>query len=198
LATHYNGGRFSSPNDVVCLANGDVIFTDPAFGLRHADGSTTPRETPFNGVYRISSGGSVSVVAGDIETPNGLVVTDDGTRILIADTRHHVVRDYPLDGTDASDRGSTFADLTYEGSEGHPDGMKLDVEGNLYIAAGTDEGIWVYDRDGALLGFIAIPERPANCAWGDSDWRTLYVTAQTSVYRVRLKLRGQAMNPGAS
>jgi gluconolactonase len=197
LATHFNGGRFSSPNDVICLANGDVIFTDPAFGLRHADGSVTPRETPFNGVYRIGADGSIRVVTGDIETPNGLVVTDDGSRILIADTRHHVVRAYPLDGTDATGRGNVFADLTYEGSEGHPDGMKLDVEGNLYIAAGTDEGIWVYDRDGVLLGFIAMPERPANCAWGDPDWQTLYVTAQTSVYRVKLKVRGQALNPGA-
>jgi len=197
IATHYAGGRFSSPNDVLCLANGDVIFTDPAFGLRHADGTETPRETPFNGVYRISHvDGSISVVTGDIETPNGLVVTDDGSRILIADTRHHVVRSYPLDGKDATGRGSVFADLTYQGSTGHPDGMKLDLEGNIYIAAGTAEGIWVYDPEGVLLGFISLPERPANCAWGDPDWQTLYVTAMTSVYRVRLKARGQALNPG--
>jgi gluconolactonase len=182
---------------VLCLANGDVIFTDPAFGLRHADGTETPRETPFNGVYRVSHiDGSINVVTGDIETPNGLVVTDDGSRILIADTRHHIVRSYPLDGNDATGRGSVFADLTHEGSTGHPDGMKLDVEGNLYVAAGTAEGIWVYDREGALLGFIALPELPANCAWGDPDWQSLYVTAMTSVYRVRLKVRGQALNPG--
>jgi len=89
-----------------------------------------------------------------------------------------------------------FADLTYQDSTGHPDGMKLDLEGNIYIAAGTAEGIWVYDPEGGLLGFISLPERPANCAWGDPDWQTLYVTAMTSVYRVRLKARGQALNPG--
>jgi len=197
VATHYEGGRFSSPNDIVCLATGDMLFTDPAFGLRHADGSMTPRETPFNGVYRVSHvDGSISVVTGDVETPNGLVVTDDCSRLLIADTGHHVVRSYPLDPADATGRGTVFADLTYEGREGHPDGMKLDVLGNLYIAAGTDEGIWVYSSEAALLGFIAIPERPTNCAWGDADWQSLYVTAQTSVYRVRLKVRGQKLNPG--
>jgi len=74
--------------------------------------------------------------------------------------------------------------------------MKLDSLGNLYIAAGTVEGIWVYGVDGSLLGFVSIPERPANCAWGDSDWQSLYVTAQTSVYRVRFKVRGQKLNPG--
>jgi gluconolactonase len=74
--------------------------------------------------------------------------------------------------------------------------MKLDAHGNLYVAAGTDEGIWVYSDEAELLGFIPIPERPANCAWGDADWQTLYVTAQTSVYRVRLKVRGQKLNPG--
>jgi sugar lactone lactonase YvrE len=197
IATHFNGGRFSSPNDVVCLANGDILFTDPDFGLRHADGSMTPRETPFNGVYRIDHrDGSLSVVTGNLETPNGLVVTDDGSRLLVADTRHHVVRSYPLDGADATGRGEVFCDLTYEGHTGHPDGMKLDVHGNLYIAGGTDDGVWVFDPQGRLLGLIAVPERPTNLAWGDADWQALYITTITSVYRVRLKIRGQALNPG--
>jgi gluconolactonase len=197
IATRYNGGLFSSPNDIVCLANGDILFTDPDYGLRHADGSMTPRETPFNGVYRIDHrDGSLSVVTGDIESPNGLVVTDDGARLLVADTRHHVVRSYPLDGGDATGRGELFCDLTYDGRNGHPDGMKLDELGNLYIAGGTEDGVWVFDPQGVLLGFIVIPERPANVAWGDAGWQTLYVTAMTSVYRVGLKVRGQALNPG--
>ena len=195
IATHSKGGRLSSPNDIVCLANGDVLFTDPNYGLRHADGSMTPRETPFNGVYRVNhASGAVELITGDIESPNGLVVPDDGARVLIADTRRHIVLSYPLNG-DATDKGSVYVDLTHGDSEGHPDGMKLDELGNLYIAAGTAEGIWVYGSDGELLGFVPIPERPANCAWGDAGWQSLYVTAQTSVYRVRFKVPGQKLNP---
>jgi gluconolactonase len=198
IATHYRGGRLSGPNDILCLANGDVLFTDPNFGLRHGDGTMTPRETPFNGVYRIDhANGSVEVVTGNVETPNGLVVTDDCSQVLIADTRHHVVRSYPLGG-DATGKGNVHVDLTHGESLGHPDGMKLDSRGNLYIAAGTAEGIWVYGTDRSLFGFVPIPERPANCAWGDTDWQSLYVTAQSSVYRVRFKVPGQKLNPGDS
>jgi gluconolactonase len=196
VATHYRGGRFSSPNDIVCLANGDILFTDPPFGLRHADGSVSPREVPFNGVYRVSHlTGEVSVVTGDLETPNGLVVPDGSSQVLIADTRDHGVYAYPLDGADATGRGEMIIDLTHDGRAGHADGMKLDALGNLYVAAGTDEGIWVFGEDRLLLGFIPVPEHPTNCAWGGADWQTLYVTAQTSVYRVPLKVPGQSLNP---
>jgi gluconolactonase len=196
VATHYNGGRLNSPNDIVCLANGDILFTDPDFGLRHADGTMTPRETPCNGVYRIDhETGAVGLVTADVETPNGLVVTDDLSTVLVADTRNHVVRAYPLDG-DATSRGSLYVDLTHGDSTGRPDGMKLDERGNLYIAGASADGIWVYGVDRTLLGFVPIPERPANCAWGDSDGQSLYITAQTSIYRIRLNVSGQKLNPG--
>ncbi len=91
--------------------------------------------------------------------------------------------------------GRLFADLTWEDSIGRPDGMKFDALGNLYIAANTDDGLWVYDPDGVLLGFIKFDERPANLAWGDDDWQTLYVAAQTSIYRLRMKVPGQRLNP---
>ena len=194
LATHYKGMRLSGPNDIVCLASGDIIFTDPNFALRHSDGSITPPDTPFNGVYRIrSADGAVELVTSVIESPNGLVVTDDG-RLLVADTRHRVVRSFPLN-CDPSDPGEVFVEIRHGEQSGGPDGMKLDALGNLYVAANSAEGIWVFAPDRTLLGYVPIPERPANCTWGDESWQSLYVTAQTSVYRVRFKQPGQQLNP---
>ena len=193
LVTHFGSAHLSSPNDLVCLANGDLIFTDPPFGLGHSDGSVDPRETDCNGVYRFSKGEVEHLAC--LEAPNGLVVRDGCRELLVADTRDHKVQAY-----DISTRGETrdlgiFVDVTYGDKTGHPDGMKLDSQGNLYVAANTDEGLWVYSPDGTLLGFIGFDERPANCAWGGEDWQTLFVTAQTSVYRIRMKVKGQQLNP---
>jgi gluconolactonase len=91
--------------------------------------------------------------------------------------------------------GRQFANAVHGEATGRPDGMKLDERGNLYVAANTDEGLWVYDKDGLLLGFIGFDEQPANLAWGDDDWQTLYVTAQTSVYRLHMSVKGQRLNP---
>jgi gluconolactonase len=87
--------------------------------------------------------------------------------------------------------GRDFVDVSYGETVGRPDGMKLDSLGNLYVTANVSEGIWVYNADGTLLGHIGIGESPANCGWGGDDWQTLFVTAQTSVYRLRMKVPGQ-------
>lgn len=191
IATHYQGAQLSSPNDLVCLANGDIIFTDPDGGLNHADGTKTPRETAFNGVYRlVGAAGEPQLVSGDVEGCNGVVVRDGDTEILIADTRGHKVWSSKKDGGPVT----VFADMTRGDVVGHPDGMKLDSQGNLY-AGGGPEGVWVYAPDGALLGFIGFPERAINVAWGDDDFQTLYCTAMTSLYRIRMKVKGQKINP---
>jgi gluconolactonase len=189
---YYKGGRLNSPNDVICLADGDLVFTDPPYGLRRAEGSFGPQEVPFNGVYRVGADGSdLRVLVDDFVRPNGLVLSDDGSRLYIADTDRHHVRVFDVASDGSLSNGREFCDVRHGESIGRPDGMKLDSRGNLYIAANTVEGIWVFDPSGALLGFIGLPETPANLAWGGDDWQTMFVTASTSVFRLRTKVPGQ-------
>lgn len=196
VVSHYQGNRLNSPNDVVVTRGGDIIFTDPPYGLRQPDGSIVGQEVPFNGVYRVSAnGGSITVLADDFERPNGLVLTADESHLLIADTAHGHVRIFELTPGGALRNGRIFVD-TFPGRTGQehgprPDGMKLDERDNLYVAANTSEGVWVFDSSGTFLGTIGLDETPANLAWGGDDWRTLFITATTSVYRVRMNVGGQ-------
>ena len=165
LTSHYDGKRLNSPNDVVCAANGELIFTDPPYGLRQPDGSFAGEELPFRGVYRLSS--SLKLIADDFELPNGLALSADGARLYIADTE--------------------FARLRHKEHTGRPDGVKLDARGYVYVAAHEPKAIWVFSPSGELAGFIDIGEAPANLAWGGEDGRMLFVTANTSLYRVRMQ-----------
>ena len=192
VVSAYEGKRLNSPNDVIRAANGDLIFTDPPYGLLQPDGSIVGQEVPFHGVYRhAAADGSLRLLVDDFVRPNGLVLSDDQSRLYVADTEQHEVRVFDV-GADGSLRnGSRFVEVRHGDAVGRPDGMKLDSRGNLYIAANTPEGVWVYGPDGALLGFIGLPEAPANLAWGGDDWRTLFVTANTSVYRLGMSVAGQ-------
>ena len=189
IATHYDGGRFSGPNDLICLANGDVIFTDPDGGLEHSDGSKDPREVPFNGVYRINAAdNSIDAVTGELESPNGIVKRDDSSELLVADRGG--VKSVNLE----TGAVSLFSGIAHENYKGGADGMKLDSRGNLYVS-GSREGIWVISPQAEVLGFIDMGEPAINMAWGDDDWQTLYVTARTALYRIRMKVAGQELNP---
>lgn len=194
VVSHFDGKRLSSPNDIVGAPDGDLYFTDPPYGLRQPDGTFGASDIPFNGVYRIAAAdGSVTVVVQDFERPNGLVITSDGRQIYIDDTARHHVRVFDRGSDGGLSNGRVFVDVSHGEVIARPDGMKLDVEGNLYIAANTDEGIWVYAPDATLLGWIGVPEPPANLAWGGADNRTLFVTAKTSVYRVQMIVAGQPL-----
>ena len=194
VVSHFEGKRLSSPNDVVCATNGDLYFTDPPYGLRQPDGTFAPSETPFNGVYRLAaSDGSVTALVEDFERPNGLVISNDGRQIYIDDTDRAHVRVFDLGADGSLSNGRLFVDVKHGGTTGRPDGMKLDSQGNLYVTANTAEGVWVYAPDGTLLGFIGTPEAPANCAWGGPENRTLFITANTGVYRLSMKVSGQAL-----
>jgi len=218
LASSYNGRSLSAPNDLICTPNGDIIFTDPA-----------PRQQARSAVYRISAGdGSLTLLTEALIFPNGLVMSVDGSRLYVDDSSEGHVRvfDVGADGRLSNDR--IFCELKAEGlpqevadflyvqrnaawsetflplTARAPDGMKMDSLGNLYVAPNRSEGVWVFDPEGVLLGFIGVGEEesaygegglggPANLAWGDDDWQTLYITAVTSVYRVRLKVPGQSV-----
>jgi gluconolactonase len=193
LVSHWEGKRFNSPNDIVGVPNGDLYFTDPPYGLRRPDGTFGPQEIPFNGVYRLAADGQLTVLAEDFERPNGLVISNDGRRLYIDDTERHHVRVFDLGADGQLTHGRVFAEVSYGETTGRPDGMKLDTEGNLYVTANTAEGVWVYAPDGALLGFLGVPEPPANAAWGGPGNSTLFITANTSVYRLQMKVSGQPL-----
>lgn len=188
----FEGARLNSPNDLICLANGDIIFTDPTYGLRQPDGSIAGQEYPFSGVFRWSAAdGSLTLLADDFAAPNGLAMPDDGSRLYVCDTREQHVRVFDVGPEGGLHNGRIFCETKYGEHQGRPDGMKLDSRGNVYVAANSPEGVWVFDPEGALMGFIGVGENPANLAWGGEGWQTLFVTAQTSVYRLPMKVAGQ-------
>ena len=182
IASEYQGGRLNSPNDIVTHSSGQIYFTDPPYGIEEAD-----REQPVNGVYRITLDGDLELLADDFYRPNGLAFSPDESTLYIDDSgkRHVRVFDVLPDGDLSNSR--LFADMDHP-QLGSPDGMKVDVEGNIYVAGAT--GLWVFEPDSNLLGVIVTPERPSNCAWGDEDRQTLYITARTSIFRIRTKIPG--------
>jgi gluconolactonase len=178
LAEKWEGKRLNAPNDIVVSRSGHAYFTDPAFGSQ-AD----TRELDFYGVYHIPSRGQLKLVAKPAGRPNGIALSPNGRILYVANTDERNVRAYDLDrGGDASNER-----VVISGIDGAPDGMKVDEKGNLYIAA---NGIAVYSPQGQRIHTIDLGERPSNCAWGDPDYKALYVTARTSVYRIRLEVRG--------
>jgi gluconolactonase len=195
LADKYEGKQLNSPNDLVIRKNGDIYFTDPPFGLLRP-GQATPqdiaknpdRDLDFNGVYRITAAGKLEVLSKALALPNGLAFSPDEKKLYVADSAGKTwsVFDVKPDGTLGMDR--IFFNATGESGRGVPDGMKVDTAGNIW-ATGPG-GILVISPDGKLLGTIAFPEDPANCAWGDADSKTLYVTARTGLYRIRTKIAG--------
>ncbi|MBI1926762.1 SMP-30/gluconolactonase/LRE family protein [Candidatus Poribacteria bacterium] len=179
LAERYQGKRLNSPNDVVVKSDGSIYFTDPPYGV-----AAEQRELDFQGVYRIAPDGTLTLLVDDFDRPNGLAFSPDEKILYIDDSARRHVRafDVQADGTLAN--GRVLVDMAID-AEGVPDGMKVDVAGVLYVTGAG--GTWVVSPKGEHLGTIVTPELPANCAFGDSDRKTLYITARTSVYRVRLK-----------
>jgi gluconolactonase len=184
LADRYQGKRFNSPNDIVLGPDGALYFTDPTLDLPTGE----KQEIPFQGVYRLGSDGSVRLLIRDLAQPNGLAFSPDGKRLYIDDSERRDIRvyDFHRDGTITN--GREFGDEPGGKDEGVPDGMRVDLAGNVFVTGPL--GIWVWDPAGHHLGTIVVPEQPANLTWGDPDNRTLYITATTSVYRLRTRARG--------
>ena len=188
LMDRFNGKRLSRPNDVVCKSDGSVYFTNP--GLRIP---LVERELDPSAVYRITPDGSNQHVA-DFEYPNGLAFSPDERVLYVANTRHAAyIHRIELDSAGNMVRRSIFADMSSDEKIGVPDGMKVDVQGNVYCTG--PGGTWVYAADGAHIGTIKTPEVPANLAFGGSDMKTLFFTAHTSVYCMRVKVAGLPGHP---
>jgi len=191
LADRYEGKRLNSPNDVVIKKNGDIYFTDPPYGLFR---STPPnpakdpqRELDFNGVFRIRNG-KLDLVA-KAPFPNGLAFSPDQKLLYLnnSDANNKVWFVYNVKADGTLDEGRVFYKST-DAAPGVPDGLRVDKLGNLWSSG--PGGINVISPAGKLLGVIPFPEVPANCAFGDADGKTLYLTARTGLYRIRLNAVG--------
>ena len=186
LADGYQGKRFNGTNDVVVRRDGSIYFTDTFGGLRRrADDKR--KELPFNGVYRWKDG-KLTLLVSDMPNTNGLAFSPDEKLLYVNGSRDNYVRRYDVlpDGTLAN--GRMFIDFGGHKERGVTDGMKIDVAGNLYVTG--PGGIWILSPDAQHLGTIHLPEVPINLAFGDVDRKSLYVTAHTSLYRVRLEIAG--------
>lgn len=183
LADRFEGKRFNSPNDVVIGPDKAIYFTDPTLDL--PSGQT--QEIPFQGVYRLGDHGEVRLLTKDLTQPNGLAFSPDGKKLYVDDSEQRNIRVYDFHPDGSVSNGRIFATEIGPG-KGVPDGMKLDDKGNLYVTG--PEGIWVWGSQGDHLGIIVLPEQPANLAWGEPDYRTLYFTATKSVYKLHTLAHG--------
>jgi gluconolactonase len=184
LAERYDGKRLNTPNDVVLGPDGALYFTDPTLDLR----KDQKQEIPWKGVYRLGEDGSVRLLTRDLKQPNGLAFSPDGKRLYIDDSGTREIRVYDVGAGGELSHGRLFGKEEGPPRSGVPDGMRVDREGNLFVTGPL--GIWIWAANGKHLGTIVMPEQPANLAWGDVDYRTLYLTATTSVYRLKTKTRG--------
>jgi gluconolactonase len=199
IAEQYQGKHLNQPNDVVRLANGDLVFTDPHWSL-----PPEARELGFNGVFRLTPEGDLTLLTDECEFPNGLALSPDESVLYVAITRrdqecikemengglcpHRVLRAFDVGADGSLSNNRIFFDMSSSHAEGWPDGLKVDTEGRVYCTG--PGGIWVIDAGGAFLGLIPFPEVARNLAFGGPDLSTMYVTAGGSLYSVETNVRG--------
>jgi gluconolactonase len=193
IASQYKGKKFNSPNDIVVHSSGATYWTDSAGGLVIPGmvAEDTQRYLDVQGVFRLSPDGKkVTLAVADCTYPNGLCFSPDEKILYVNDSRLGIIRAFKMNADGSCGPGKLFH--TMQGDEaGVADGMKCDVEGNVYCTG--PNGVHVIDPKGRLLGRLKIPGHSTNMAWGDDDWCSLYVTTYNSVYRTRVKVPGVAV-----
>jgi len=184
LMDRWQGKKLNRPNDVLCKSDGSLYFTDPGYRVPFEQ-----REMQHAGIYRVMPDGSQKMVA-DFEYPNGLAFSPDERTLYVANTRWaQYIHLLEMDADGNMVRRRIFAEMPSDGDKnGVPDGMKVDVDGRVYCTG--PDGCWVFAPDGRLIGIIKLPEFPANVAFGGPDLKTLFFTANTSVYTMRAKTPG--------
>lgn len=178
LATRFEGKRLNAPNDIVVRRDGHIYFTDPAFGDQQDH-----RELDFFGVYHITPKGDLEAIARWKTRPNGIALSANGKTLYVADSDARVVRAFDLDRNGAAAKERVVIDNI----TGVPDGIRTDEKGNIWVAA---KFVYAYSEDAKLLGTIELGETPSNVAFGDPDLASLFITARSFVYRVRVGVKG--------
>jgi gluconolactonase len=199
LADSYQGKNFNSPNDLVYKSDGSLYFTDPPYGMPTQGDDDPQKELRVNGVYRVPGAreqkpgtqparDKLQLVIKDLSRPNGIAFSPDEKFLYIADSGKKIWMRYLVQPDGSVADGILFLDASSDNAPGGPDGIRVDKNGNLYGSG--PGGVWIISPEGKHLGTIKVPERIANVAWGDEDGKTLYITASTSLYRLRLKVAG--------
>jgi gluconolactonase len=199
LADSYQGKKLNSPNDLVYRSDGSLYFTDPPYGLPTQQDNDPLKELQINGVYRLANArqhkpgtppdrDKLQLVIKDLPRPNGIVFSPDEKILYIADSGKKMWMSYRVHPDGSVDDGKLLLDASIDKTPGGPDGIRVDRKGNIYGAG--PGGIWIISPQGKHLGTIKIPEVVSNCAWGEQDGKTLYITASTSLYRIKLLVAG--------
>ncbi|HEY7509979.1 MAG TPA: SMP-30/gluconolactonase/LRE family protein [Vicinamibacteria bacterium] len=194
IADRFEGKPLNSPNDVVCRSDGSIWFTDPPFGiLGYYEGHLAAPELPTN-VYRVDgTTGRVSVVTGDVQRPNGLAFSPDESRLYVVEAGTTPRSVHVFDVAEGGTRLANKRRLV-DGGRGTPDGLRVDVDGNLWIGWGMGEegldGVAVFDREGKPIGRIDLPERCANVCFGGRHRNRLFMCGSTSLYSLYVNTQG--------
>jgi gluconolactonase len=184
----FEGRKLNAPNDIVYRSDGTLYFTDPPYGLPLQDDDPA-KELPFNGVFKLREG-KLDVIIKDLTRPNGIAFSPDEKTLYVSnsDEKRKIWMKYDVAPDGRVTNGRVLFDATADPAPGVPDGLKVDVLGNIW--ATSPSAVYVLTPDGRHLGSIKTPEDPANCAWGD-DGRSLYITAETGLYRVKTSVMGR-------
>lgn len=199
LADSYQGKALNSPNDLVYKSDGSLYFTDPPYGLRTQADNDPEKKLTVNGVYRIPNASSqkpgstpdraaLQLLIRDLPRPNGIAFSPDEKLLYVSDSGKKIWMRYDVAPEGSVSSGSVFADANGAKGNGGPDGIKVDKQGNLYGAG--PGGVWIIAPSGKHVATIEVPETVGNLTWGDKDGKTLYITASTSIYRIRLSIPG--------
>lgn len=183
LAEDFKGKRLNSPNDLTIASDGTIYFTDPPFGVGEDE-----QELMFSGVYMLKEKGSPQLLFDGFETPNGIVLNDDESKIYVNDTSSGDIMAFEVVSDGTFESPEAFASVGASTDNGGADGMVVDKQGRLYTTG--PGGLYVFSSDGEQLEKIELPERATNMAWGGSDYKTLYITTPSSIYRLEMNTQG--------